>query len=46
MGLLSSHDQLTYEEQIRLDSGKPVMFEGGIKITKNPKTGLLEGVPE
>lgn len=46
MGLGSSQPKLTEEEKKKLESGKPVLFPGGIKITKNKTTGLLEGVPE
>lgn len=45
MGNGSSKLHLTKEQQNKLDSGKPVLFEGGIKIIKNKDTGLLEGVP-
>lgn len=36
---------LTPEQQEKLDQGKPVLICDGIKITKNSKTGKLEGVP-
>ena len=36
---------LTAEERQKLDNGKPVLLPGGVKITKNPRTGKLEGVP-
>ena len=31
--------RLTAEEQLRLEEGKPVVFEGGVRIKKNPLTG-------
>ena len=31
---------------MKLDSGKPLQPVTGVKITKNPITGKLEGVPE
>jgi hypothetical protein len=37
---------LTPEQKIKFDQGKPIHICDGIKITKNPKTGKLEGVPE
>jgi hypothetical protein len=33
------------EELKKLETGKPILFPGGIKIVKNKQTGLLEGVP-
>lgn len=38
--------RLTEEEKIKLDEGKPVYLEGGLKITKNKETGEFEGIPE
>lgn len=37
--------KLTAEEREKLEKGKPIHICDGIKITKNPKTGKLEGVP-
>ena len=37
---------LTEEQKTRLDQGKPILIYDGIKITKNPKTGKFQGVPE
>lgn len=31
--------RLTVEEQARLDEGKPVVLEGGVRIKKNKLTG-------
>jgi hypothetical protein len=45
MGLNRSSPTLTPEEQKKLDSGKPILLPGGIKIVKNKQTDLLEGVP-
>lgn len=38
--------KLSAEEQLRLEEGKPVVFEGGVRIKKNPLTGEYEGIPE
>lgn len=46
MGLGRSSPNLTPEEQQKLDSGKPILLPGGIKIVKNKNTNLLEGVPK
>ncbi len=32
---------LTPEQRMKLDQGKPIQICEGIKITKNPKTGKL-----
>lgn len=37
--------KLSVEDRNKLENGEPVMLKEGIKITKNPKTGKLEGVP-
>ena len=37
---------MTEEQKIKLESGKPLLIQGGVKITKNARTGQLEGVPE
>ncbi len=39
-------NQLTAEERQKFNEGKPLMPMPGVKITKNPITGKLEGVPE
>jgi hypothetical protein len=39
-------NQLTAEERMKFEAGKPLMPVPGVKITKNPITGKLEGVPE
>lgn len=31
--------KLTHEEQVRLEEGKPVVLEGGVRIKKNKETG-------
>ncbi len=46
MGLGRSSPSLTPEEQKKLESGKPILLPGGIKIVKNKTTNLLEGVPK
>jgi len=46
MGLGRSSPNLTPEEQKKLESGKPILLPGGIKIVKNKSTNLLEGVPK
>jgi hypothetical protein len=38
--------KLTQEEQARLEEGKPVILEGGVRIKKNQITGEYEGIPE
>lgn len=38
--------KLSADDKQKLDRGEPVMMGSGVKITKNPKTGKLEGVPE
>lgn len=38
--------RLSEEQRKKLDDGKPLQPMPGVKITKNPKTGKLEGVPE
>ena len=38
--------KLSEEDKMKLEKGEPVMMGSGIKITKNPKTGKLEGVPK
>lgn len=40
-----SYDNLSAEEKQKFDSGKPLQPMPGVKITKNPVTGKLEGVP-
>jgi hypothetical protein len=45
MGLGGSQPKLTEDEKRKLESGKPILLPGGIKIVKNKETGLLEGVP-
>ena len=37
--------KLTKEDKEKLESGKPLQPAAGIKITRNPVTGKLEGVP-
>ena len=37
--------KLTEEQREKLESGKPVVLEGGIRITKNKNTGECEGIP-
>lgn len=39
-------NQLTAEEKSKFEQGRPLMPMPGVKITKNPVTGKLEGVPE
>ena len=46
MGGGNSQPKLSEEQQQKLESGKPILLPGGIKIHKNDLTGLLEGVPE
>ena len=38
-------NQLTADEKNKFDQGRPLMPMPGVKITKNPVTGKLEGVP-
>lgn len=38
--------KLTEEQKAKLESGKPVYLEDGIKVTFNKETGEYEGVPE
>lgn len=38
--------KLTDEHKKKLDKGQPVFLAKGVKITKDPKTGKLIGVPE
>jgi hypothetical protein len=37
--------KLTEEEQKRLDEGKPIILEGGVRIKKNQLTNEYEGIP-
>lgn len=37
---------LSKEDREKLENGKPLMPAPGVRITKNPITGKLEGVPE
>ena len=39
-------NRLSQEDKMKLDQGKPLQPVTGVKITKNPITGKLEGVPE
>lgn len=39
-------NQLTPDEKDKFEKGRPLMPMPGVKITKNPVTGKLEGVPE
>ena len=41
MGQGRSSPTLTPEEKIKLDSGKPILLPGGIKIVKNKQTEML-----
>ena len=34
------------KDQIRFNEGKPIFVERGLKITKNPKTNELQGIPQ
>ena len=45
MGPFNSAPKFTQSELSKLDTGKPILLPGGIKIVKNKMTGLLEGVP-
>jgi hypothetical protein len=38
--------EISYEDKCKLESGKPVNFQGGVSIRFNPQTGKLEGMPE
>ena len=38
--------KFTEQHKKKLDRGEPVLFGEGVKITKDPKTGKLVGVPE
>ena len=46
MGAGHTKANFSQEQLKKLDSGKPILLPGGIKITKNKQTGMLEGVPE
>lgn len=46
MGIGGSHHKFTKDQLEKLETGKPILLPGGIKIVKNKQTGLLEGVPE
>lgn len=46
MGSGGSQPKFSQEELKKLDTGKPILLPGGIKIVKNKNSGLLEGVPE
>lgn len=37
--------KLKEEDKQKLDRGEPVFLGSGVKITKDPKTGKLLGVP-
>lgn len=39
-------NSLSQEERSKFEAGKPLQPMPGVKITKNPVTGKLEGVPE
>jgi len=39
-------NSLSQEERMKFEAGKPLQPVPGVKITKNPVTGKLEGVPE
>ena len=45
MGGGNSKPNLTEDQKQKLETGKPILLPGGIKISKNNLTGLLEGVP-
>lgn len=36
----------TEAQKVKLEAGKPILLHGGVKIVRNPHSGLLEGVPE
>lgn len=38
--------KLTEEHKKKLDKGEPIFLSSGVKITKDPKTGKLLGVPD
>jgi len=38
-------NNLTPEDKKKFDAGQPLQPMPGVKITKNPITGKLEGVP-
>ena len=38
--------KLTEENKRKLEKGEPVLLGSGVKITRDPKTGKLCGVPE
>lgn len=42
----SQAPKLNEENKKKLDRGEPVLLASGVKITKDPKTGKLLGVPE
>lgn len=46
MGNYNALRKLTAEQKKRLESGKPVFFENGVRITKNKLTGEYEGIPQ
>jgi|JI9StandDraft_1071089.scaffolds.fasta_scaffold1188454_1 hypothetical protein len=46
MGIGGSHTKFTEDQLKKLETGKPILLPGGIKIVKNKHSGLLEGVPE
>lgn len=41
MGVGGSSPKFSEEELKKLDTGKPILLPGGIKIVKNKHTGLL-----
>ena len=41
-----NESKLTEENKRKLQKGQPVLLGAGVKITKDPKTGKLCGVPE
>ena len=41
MGVGGSQPKLSEEQKKKLESGKPILLPGGIKIHKNKETGLL-----
>lgn len=45
MGQGESSTKFSQEQMKKLESGKPILLPGGIKIVKNKSSGLLEGVP-
>lgn len=46
MGNHYAYRRLNAQQRERLESGKPVFLEGGVKITKNKQTGEYEGIPQ